>query len=198
MATGPLSIVPGVPHTARRPIRCAVVEGETSLYKIINVEWKVAVVSFHGIEKAKKWWNATWPTPVHFRNVPHPAWKLYRWDDELMMTSRRVVSQSCWSGRWKDDSLVTHRCPWSGWLICLCLHSHLRAEVGRQLSDSQFRLQNVSNHDPVWYEGSGGRKLWCSPLRRMWMWMIYFWDCCCCLRCSCSRSYSNEWPLGRL
>ena len=30
MATGPLSIVPRVPHTARRPIRCAAVEGKTS------------------------------------------------------------------------------------------------------------------------------------------------------------------------
>ena len=29
MATGPLPIVPGVPHTARRPIRCAAVEGES-------------------------------------------------------------------------------------------------------------------------------------------------------------------------
>ena len=32
-----------------------------------------------------KLWNATWLTPVHFRKVPHPAWKpiqVRRWNVE--------------------------------------------------------------------------------------------------------------------
>ena len=48
----------------------------------------------------------------------------YMWGDEMMKTSCRVVSQNCWFGRWDDDSLVTHKRPWSSW-SCRCLHSYI-------------------------------------------------------------------------
>ena len=51
-------------------------EGETSYMVVIGMmdveEWKVAVVLVLGVEKARKWWNATWPTSAHFRKRTPP------------------------------------------------------------------------------------------------------------------------------
>ena len=55
-------------------------EGETSYIVVVGMmnveEWKVAVVLFLGVEKAKSGGMPRGPLLLTSGNVPHPAWRL--------------------------------------------------------------------------------------------------------------------------
>ena len=58
--------------------------GGTTVWRWNMMDGRQQSSSSMELEKPYSCWNATWPTSVDFRKVPHPAWKQYRWDSEFV------------------------------------------------------------------------------------------------------------------